>query len=155
MPQVPLEGQIPARVLLWSLLIRQLLRRSAFYAIEALSARRVAREVRGQHLERHLSTKPRIASTIHLTHATRAQRGDSFVGAEMRSVRQLISSLSARGASAPQTRPIRHRFGPAHCSFAYSALACFRMGMSGSASFHREMKSLYAARALAVSPDRA
>ena len=25
----------------------------------------------------------------------------------------------------------------AHCNFAYSALACFRMGMSGSASFQR------------------
>jgi hypothetical protein len=29
-----------------------------------------------------------------------------------------------------------------HCSFAYSALACFRMGMSGSASFHSVRKSL-------------
>jgi transposase len=29
----------------------------------------------------------------------------------------------------------------AHCSFAYSALACFRIGMSGSASFQRVRKS--------------
>jgi hypothetical protein len=29
-----------------------------------------------------------------------------------------------------------------YCSFAYSALACFRMGMSGSASFQRVRKSL-------------
>ena len=29
-----------------------------------------------------------------------------------------------------------------YCSFAYSALACFRMGMSGSASFHSVRKSL-------------
>jgi len=28
-----------------------------------------------------------------------------------------------------------------YCSFAYSALACFRMGMSGSASFQRLKKS--------------
>ena len=28
-----------------------------------------------------------------------------------------------------------------HCSFAYSALASFRMGMSGSASFQRARKS--------------
>src|SRR5438874_1225399 len=28
-----------------------------------------------------------------------------------------------------------------YCSFAYSALACFRMGMSGSASFQRARKS--------------
>ncbi len=29
-----------------------------------------------------------------------------------------------------------------HCSFAYSALACFRMGMSGSASF-REGEEIF------------
>jgi hypothetical protein len=29
-----------------------------------------------------------------------------------------------------------------YCNFAYSALACFRMGMSGSASFQRVRKSL-------------
>jgi hypothetical protein len=41
---------------------------------------------------------------------------------------------------------------PFYCSFAYSALACFRMGMSGSASFQRVKNSWYALRALAVSP---
>jgi len=45
--------------------------------------------------------------------------------------------------------------GSYRCNFAYSALACFRMGMSGSASFQRVRKSLYAAFALAVSPDMA
>jgi hypothetical protein len=30
---------------------------------------------------------------------------------------------------------------PAYCSFADSALACFRMGISRSASFHRVKKS--------------
>jgi hypothetical protein len=35
-----------------------------------------------------------------------------------------------------------------HCSFAYSALACFRIGMSGSASFHSVRKSSYALFAL-------
>ena len=39
-----------------------------------------------------------------------------------------------------------------YCSFAYSALACFRMGMSGSASFQRAKKSWYAALAFAESP---
>jgi len=29
-----------------------------------------------------------------------------------------------------------------HCNLAYSALACFRIGMSGSASFHKLKKSL-------------
>ena len=31
--------------------------------------------------------------------------------------------------------------GQNYCNFAYSALACFRMGMSGSASFQRVRKS--------------
>jgi hypothetical protein len=31
----------------------------------------------------------------------------------------------------------KNRFKKFYCSFAYSALACFRMGMSGSASFQR------------------
>ena len=30
---------------------------------------------------------------------------------------------------------------PSYCSFAYSSLACFRMGMSGSAFFQRVRKS--------------
>jgi hypothetical protein len=34
-----------------------------------------------------------------------------------------------------------------YCSFAYTALACFRMGMLGSASFHSVRKSLSAASA--------
>src|SRR5580692_10264245 len=39
-----------------------------------------------------------------------------------------------------------------YCSFAYSALACFRMGMWGSASFQSERKSWYADCALVISP---
>ena len=33
-----------------------------------------------------------------------------------------------------------HTFVPVHCSFAYSTLASFRMGMSGSASFQSGRK---------------
>jgi len=40
-------------------------------------------------------------------------------------------------ASAPSLR-----FGRHYCSLVYSAFACFRMGMSGSASFQRAKKSL-------------
>ena len=40
-------------------------------------------------------------------------------------------------------------------SLAYSALACFRMGMPGSASFQSVRKSSYAIFALSLSPDRA
>src|SRR6476660_2686045 len=42
-----------------------------------------------------------------------------------------------------------------HCSFADSALACFKMGMSGSASFQSVRKSLYAFLAPSLSPLRA
>ena len=41
-----------------------------------------------------------------------------------------------------RTKPPPRQLSSAHCSFAYSALACLRMGMSGSASFHSERKSL-------------
>jgi hypothetical protein len=42
--------------------------------------------------------------------------------------------------------PLRRNHGrdgaSSYCNFAYSALACFRIGMSGSASFHSVRKSL-------------
>ena len=40
-----------------------------------------------------------------------------------------------------QSRCTSHERRCSYCSFAYSALACFRMGMSGSASFQRVRKS--------------
>src|SRR5258708_36574272 len=46
----------------------------------------------------------------------------------------------------------KNRHKKLHFSFANSALACFRMGMSGSASFHKERKSLYSLRPSSVSP---
>ena len=39
------------------------------------------------------------------------------------------------------TKPPPWQLKASHCSFAYSALASFRMGMSGSASFQRAKKS--------------
>ena len=47
----------------------------------------------------------------------------------------------SRESRAPNKTPPR-LLQSSHCSFAYSALACFRMGMSGSASFQRVRKSL-------------
>jgi hypothetical protein len=41
-----------------------------------------------------------------------------------------------------------------YCRFAYSVLACFKMGTSGSASFQRVMKSSYADFALALTAMR-
>ena len=43
-------------------------------------------------------------------------------------------------------------FPNGYCNLAYSSLACFRIGMPGSASFHNVRKSWYAAFALALSP---
>jgi hypothetical protein len=66
----------------------------------------------------------------------------------------------ARGGSAEQEGEYekaggRGRYTPhCYCSFAYSALASFRMGMSGSASFQSVRKSWYSTRALEVSPER-
>src|SRR5437660_135230 len=55
--------------------------------------------------------------------------------------------------SSPNSSSAMHKRN--YCSFAYSALACFRMAMSGSASFHWFRKSWYAAFAFVVSPDSA
>src|SRR5713101_936234 len=41
---------------------------------------------------------------------------------------------------------------PDHCNLAYSALACCRIGVSGSASFQSVRKSWYALRAAAALP---
>src|SRR5580704_11213363 len=53
---------------------------------------------------------------------------------------------------AKQLRYNFYRFS-SDCSFAYSALASFRMWRVGSASIQRARKFSYAARALAVSTD--
>jgi hypothetical protein len=53
----------------------------------------------------------------------------------------------------PETGPLDWLFS--YFNFAYSALACFRIGMSGSASFHSAKKSWYAVSAFALSPSRA
>ena len=45
-----------------------------------------------------------------------------------------------------------HGAASGYCSFSYSALARFRMGISGSASFQIVKKFWYAAFALAVCP---
>ena len=73
------------------------------------------------------------------------------------------TTAGARAAFLPRLRPLAEILGrtranvnaapPDYCNFAYSAFACFRMGMSGSASFQRVRKSSYALLALAVSPD--
>ena len=72
------------------------------------------------------------------------------IAQELKGLRNAAHRTDQRGI-----RPAQVGAGVAvgrYCSFAYSALACFRMGMSGSASFQRVKKSWYAALALAVSP---
>src|ERR1700687_1021862 len=53
-----------------------------------------------------------------------------------------LNGLLERPNKERLTKPPSRQLGCAHCSFAYSALACFRMGISGSASFQRVRKSL-------------
>ena len=79
---------------------------------------------------------------------------------ESRILLPAITFLPSEGTG-PAYRPLTGRWVPRACasrlprnyfSFAYSALAAMKIGMSGSASFHSVRKSWYAARALAVSP---
>jgi hypothetical protein len=54
-------------------------------------------------------------------------------------------------ASLAVTKAPPRQLGFAHCSFAYSALACFRMGMSGSASFQTAWTRQFRLRLLSLS----
>ena len=45
-----------------------------------------------------------------------------------------------------------NRIERSYCNLAYSSFACFRIGISASASFQIPRKSWYAVRALAFSP---
>src|ERR1700746_2264480 len=53
--------------------------------------------------------------------------------------RGVLSKIQGRGARKVNRNPLANE--TAHCNFAYSALAFFRMGMSGSASFQRARNS--------------
>ena len=53
----------------------------------------------------------------------------------------MLVKLSLGGM--PRSQSQRFSEWSSYCSLTYSALACFRMGMSGSASFQRAKKSWY------------
>ncbi len=55
-------------------------------------------------------------------------------------------------ADLPGTNKFACTFSRYQCNFAYSALACFRIGMSGSASSQIAKNSSYHLRAVAWSP---
>ena len=46
---------------------------------EALPARRVGSDIRGQYLERDLAAQSRIPRPVYLAHAARAQRRNDFI----------------------------------------------------------------------------
>jgi hypothetical protein len=54
--------------------------------------------------------------------------------------RDALRTASAKSTEGERKLPMLDP-EPDQCSFAYSALACFRMGMSGSASFQRFRKT--------------
>ena len=76
--------------------------------------------------------------------------GHSEVGRINRLEAQRRGGFSARSITANQALTSASRVNECkrliasvdYCNFAYSALACFRMGMSGSASFQSMRKSL-------------
>jgi hypothetical protein len=83
----------------------------------------------------------------HLRSLKTPAKGSSFDGELMASGLSFPTSLAVQdcwcncvGIVSDPKKKIRPQ--KAHCSFAYSALASFRMGMSGSASFQRVRKSL-------------
>jgi hypothetical protein len=76
-----------------------------------------------QHLHRHVTSEPRVATAVHLSHAARDERGDDPVGAEPRAGRERHGRLSAAsqfctmvivcgaGCSAGRTRSMRFSSG--------------------------------------------
>ena len=50
--------------------------------LEAAKTIEVAAKGSGQHLDRNFAAQTRVAGTVHLTHAARAQRRDDLVGPE-------------------------------------------------------------------------
>jgi hypothetical protein len=63
---------------------------------------------------------------------------------ERRTLRRAFDKAvrASNKTAASAAKPKKNKRPRLHCSLAYSALACFRMGMSGSASFQRVRKSL-------------
>src|ERR1700730_13977256 len=55
--------------------------------------------------------------------------------------RKWLGTSHSRGESSALSTPTTTTTSQPYCSFAYSALACLRTGMSGSASFQRAKKS--------------
>src|SRR5215469_13792609 len=92
-------------------------------------------------------------SKAHRTKATERELSAERVGcvqlaglhAPVRTRMSLCSTGVVRSSSRLVLRRQRlhlaDRFASSYCSLAYSALACFRMGMSESASFQRVRKS--------------
>jgi hypothetical protein len=54
-------------------------RRGTGFLFESLQAAGVGGERRGEHLDRHVASEPRIAGAVDLAHPTGAKRGDDLV----------------------------------------------------------------------------
>ena len=99
----------------------------------------------------------------HSKHATKTGRDwpDIRVSRQLEAEAQLARDKGAECAHIYRKATSRRsgaddagaRAIPVYCSLAYSALACLRIGMSGSASFQSVKKVWYALFPLALSPD--
>src|SRR5438128_1619313 len=115
-----------------------------------------------QELKGDKAVQPRVFGLVHLSHAAATEllddavmrdgppdHADAILGAlqwEVNATRiagpavdAIAKSRPVFGATTSAVLPLQALF---YCSFAYSALASFRMGMSGSASFQRARKCL-------------
>jgi hypothetical protein len=105
-------------------------RGGACFTAEAFERLRILSDVLGQKLQCDKSAKLSVLGFIDHAHATTQFLDDAVVRDGL--AEHLQECYGVR---------IGMSMHALHCSFAYSALASFRMGMSGSASFQRAKKS--------------
>ncbi len=76
-------------------------------ALEARQPLGLLRERRGQHLDRHLASQPRVARAVHLAHAAGAERRDDLVGPEPGASGEWHRGNLPQDHRSAHTRPLR------------------------------------------------
>src|ERR1700726_2213422 len=103
-------------------------RRSTSLPAEAFERLRVSGNIFRQELEGDKATELRILGLIHNAHSPATELFDNAV------VRNGLADHSQECYGG--WRVMSMRFGSRYFSFSYSALACFRMGVSGGAQIN-------------------